>query len=534
MKGINKPVVKPEIQHLTEVLSLINEGRLRVPDFQRPFVWTDEDMRELFESIYRGYPIGSLLFWEPQHWQESSPKIGPYEILESKAPIPNYILDGYQRVATLFGILTNKKDQRSKPWRWVIYYDLEKDSFAHLKNGNPLPHYIALHSLMKTWDFLKEAKRIEKECGSNASEYIEKAEKIAYSITNYKLAITIIKGGDIDSAVEIFSRLNSKGQKVSEVQMLNALTKNSISHQIEDILESLGGTHFSDVDSKYIMRAIFAASGREDIYSVKLERFVKNHKNLDQIVSITKKALLEAAKFLFDDCDLPGDKVLPYSLQLVFLSEFFRLCPNPSQAQKEKLKKWFWVTSFTGWFGGANSTKVKDGLLEIRRFALSQINDFTQVNFNEPAYPFPDSFHLRSARVRTFVSFLISLKPRSLDDGQKLDAKLLLGAYGHKALHHIKSIGGSKSLANRILLGPTKYGSAITVLRNKPFDKNHEIFQSHGINPEALQALQKNQYDKFIELRELELIKLEQEFMKDKGVVPNIGSSTEETIFDAT
>ena len=55
----------PEVQHLPTLLRRVQAGEIRVPAFQRDYVWTEKQIIELLESIYNGYPIGSLLFWQP-------------------------------------------------------------------------------------------------------------------------------------------------------------------------------------------------------------------------------------------------------------------------------------------------------------------------------------------------------------------------------------------------------------------------------------------------------------------------------------
>ena len=54
---------KPEIYRLEELAILVKSGDIKLPRFQRPFVWRRSDMLKLLDSIYKGYPIGSLLLW---------------------------------------------------------------------------------------------------------------------------------------------------------------------------------------------------------------------------------------------------------------------------------------------------------------------------------------------------------------------------------------------------------------------------------------------------------------------------------------
>ncbi len=80
---VNEPIVKPEVTFLSDVLTEIEKGSIRIPNFQRDFVWRPSDMLALFDSILKGYPIGSLLLWETTDGYQSRPKVGPIPIRPS-------------------------------------------------------------------------------------------------------------------------------------------------------------------------------------------------------------------------------------------------------------------------------------------------------------------------------------------------------------------------------------------------------------------------------------------------------------------
>jgi len=246
MEYSDKTIVKPEVHYLKDILGTVYRGELRVPDFVRPFVWEPEDMLSLFESISRGYPIGSLVFWKAREECQTYPKIGPFEFDPKSSPRPkNYIIDGHQRIATLFGILTppdlkqvtvpNSKlniftasilsvnitsrkyiSFSAKKWNWAVYYDLRNGKFAYIKKGAPERHYIPLNSLMNTLAFLRECRRIQKECKKDAHRYMEKAENLSQSFFNYMIPVLQIKEGNLENALEIFARMNfpKTGQRI--------------------------------------------------------------------------------------------------------------------------------------------------------------------------------------------------------------------------------------------------------------------------------------------------------------------------------
>jgi hypothetical protein len=537
--------VTPQIYFLGNILERISIGELRVPNFQRPFVWKPDDMIALFESIESGYPVGSLLFWKTDKKYHSLPNIGPYEIPENHSLPSNYILDGHQRLSTLYGILTHPSNKKfisdQNKWRWTLYYDLKEKRFLHARKAEEKkPHFIPLFSLLQTIEFLRESRRIEKECQDEAGIFIEQAERLAQTIREYQIATTQIEGGDLDSAVNIFTRLNSKGIVISEDRMYSALTYKegasnfNLSDRIDAIQVDLANYNFSGIKRMAIFRSILAAAGRNIYTKGKLNIFTDDKNlNLEKIVDSCAASLLKAVMFLRNELHVPDDKFLPYNLQLILLSEFFRLNDNPSDQKKSILKKWFWITSFVG-LDTTNTSKVTGALEEIRQFATTDDDKFKfiTVDFQEYAQPFPSSFNLTSARVRAYVLFLLNLQPKSFD-GRPFDAEESLSKHGYKALHYIISKGSK--LSNRILLGPVKFGLTKKMLKQDGLigmNIGLDELKSHGITEDALQSLKQGYDDKFLDLREKELIRLEREFMQKNGVIPNSNTNTQESVSD--
>ena len=82
------------------LMELVSAGRIRMPKFQREFKWGASDQRDLLDSIYRGYPVGTLLLWKnPPSGSEAT------RGLRGAAPTPHgelfLVVDGQQRITTL-------------------------------------------------------------------------------------------------------------------------------------------------------------------------------------------------------------------------------------------------------------------------------------------------------------------------------------------------------------------------------------------------------------------------------------------------
>ncbi|WP_396229739.1 DUF262 domain-containing protein, partial [Frankia sp. CpI1-P] len=122
-------IVKPEVQLLGDILGAIAQGTLRIPRFQRPYVWRPDQMLELFDSLERGYPVGSLLVWETNLPLPSLDRVGDIAVPGPPQGTPTaFVLDGHQRLSTLFGTLMRSVDQAvpdgQSDWIWRVFREL--------------------------------------------------------------------------------------------------------------------------------------------------------------------------------------------------------------------------------------------------------------------------------------------------------------------------------------------------------------------------------------------------------------------------
>lgn len=139
------------VRRLIHYIEDIEKGLIQIPAFQRDFIWDNNDKFDFFDSIKKGYPIGSILFWKPDNEPfEPVQNIGPYEIPQ-KGENYYYILDGFQRLSTIFGCLinpekTNLNIDRDK-WtkEFQICYDLQKEDFL-FQDQKRLIHFKYLYT----------------------------------------------------------------------------------------------------------------------------------------------------------------------------------------------------------------------------------------------------------------------------------------------------------------------------------------------------------------------------------------------------
>ena len=100
---MNQP--KPHSINFKTLISDIEQGRIKIPQFQREFVWSKESSAKLIDSILKGYPIGTFILWKTQERLRSVRNIGGLDIPETPAgDSVYYVLDGQQRITSLFCI----------------------------------------------------------------------------------------------------------------------------------------------------------------------------------------------------------------------------------------------------------------------------------------------------------------------------------------------------------------------------------------------------------------------------------------------
>lgn len=222
---------------LSRLIHDIDNGEIGLPDIQRPFVWPAKKVRDLFDSMYKGFPVGFFLFWSNEHMTKTR-QIG---VDRKQHSIPRLlIVDGQQRLTSLYAVLKGKpiltKDYRSQHIK--IAFRPGDESFevadAAIKRD---PEYIAdiseIWSIGKNFyevitDFLNKLK--EARAKENRDVTPEEQKKISEAIANlYSLqdfsftALEISSTVDEEQVSEIFVRINSRGKQLNQADFILTL-----------------------------------------------------------------------------------------------------------------------------------------------------------------------------------------------------------------------------------------------------------------------------------------------------------------------
>lgn len=226
-----------------KLVSDVIEGRVGLPDLQRPFVWKDSDVRDLLDSMLKGYPIGYCILWEaPDDQEDKKSSIGLND--KSYSAPKELVIDGQQRltalVSSLYGI--SVKDQTFSDRTIRISYDPIAREFhtwdaAVEKDARYIPDLSAVFEAKRNNEATKfrkayikrlneaNAKRNAPELGDEEESAVEGGINELLNLeTTYVIPILSISNkADEEQMSQIFIRVNSGGTKLTEDDFIMTL-----------------------------------------------------------------------------------------------------------------------------------------------------------------------------------------------------------------------------------------------------------------------------------------------------------------------
>ncbi|MBI2298824.1 MAG: DUF262 domain-containing protein, partial [Armatimonadetes bacterium] len=217
---------------LSALLNYIEIGDIGLPDIQRPFVWSNAKVRDLFDSMYRGFPVGYLLFWENAHGQRTK-QIGT----DPKGhPVPSrLIVDGQQRLTSLYAVLRGRSvlDQDYRQRTIEIAFRPRDGRFdvadaAIRRDPDWIPNISTLwatgkasYSIVK--EFLNRAKS-RAELSDEAEEQIAHNLDRLFDLQKYPFtALEIASTVPEEQVSDIFVRINSEGVRLNQADFILTL-----------------------------------------------------------------------------------------------------------------------------------------------------------------------------------------------------------------------------------------------------------------------------------------------------------------------
>jgi len=348
---------------LGKVIDQLGDGKYRIPEFQREFVWDRKDIVDLLDSIYQSYPVGSFFFWRvPESmWnffrdidELDQPPID--EIRDSEFPEVSFVLDGQQRLtslySTLYGLEYDNTDYNE------IVFDLTDESFKISKKDSP-----TLVSLCDVWMDKREVRdKFERE-SSEYENFIECHDRLK----EYKLPVVTVQTSDVDSVIDIFERINQQGTRLSRFDIVNAnLWSQDFNLRVridEDLFPDLERNNFGKIERDRVIQTL--ALNIEGTCRTSAQRKL-NSEDVQSEWEDTKDGIINAVNYLRNKHGVKRADFIPYAGMIPVLSHYMYQIgeQQPKAEHEEMIDRWFWRVAVSERYSSAGQTKMtKDSKL---------------------------------------------------------------------------------------------------------------------------------------------------------------------------
>ena len=501
--------------NLNKIFNELENGNMKIPRFQRGYVWERSKIVRLLNSIYKQYPIGSFFIWvastEYKHFCREITELGLPENPESNTY--SFILDGQQRITSLFVALKNKILNNTD--YSTICFNLEKKEFQipRLKNEK---HNIPAWKLFDRTAY-----------GDVYADYVlndrSKADiwrDCQQIFTDYPISIIKSLKMDLDQVVSIFERINQGGKRLSLFDLVHAsswsakfdLREKICAFNDETNVKSFGG----------IENEVFTQS-------IALNEFgdCRNYNQLhltadtcDRRWNVTTECLRIAIDYI-KTLGVSFIDFIPYNSFLPILQYYFFTSTHKSikSEHKESIENWFWTATFSQRYSSSSLTRMKEDAEWISKLSHGE-NVENVFNVSLTLKELTKIRMQNTSVVKNGILCLLALeKPVDFDNGLQVTLnKTNVSKLNSKENHHffpyslMQRFGTDNNGINSLLNFAFISARLNKVISNAPpsvyianFDSNNgkvrEFLKSHLLDEDAYNALKSDNFSLFIQKR---------------------------------
>lgn len=429
MSGTHK--ITPSNPRLSSLLSDVARGNIKIPVFQREYVWTDEQIMSLLDSIYHGYPVGSLLLWSTKEALKHERNVGGFELPKTPEDYPvNYVLDGQQRLTTLYGVF-NSDAKTADPEladRFNVCFVPDVEQFLHYSEADPAKS-INLRVILDTTKLLPELKRFDDKANTVIARLTERFK-------DYEFPVVTIKDRSNQEVCRVFQRINSSGTSLSTLELLAAWTWSDqfdLRKEIETVLDKLSDKGYEQLDETLLMRSLAAVVldriEADELVDVRPEALIEGMLRL-------KQAIYATIDFLEKELQIKNVIFIPFPIMIVPLVKFFALTQKPNAAQMRALKRWFWFVSFTQRYKAGTNVAVMEDLGAMKELAKNPAV-FDGLNAAVDPNLFMKTWRINSTVAKATICMLAQFSPRSFLSNNLVDLSNAMSAYNSREFHHV-------------------------------------------------------------------------------------------------
>jgi len=372
--------VKPQtIQWLVDEL---NSGKYFLPSFQRQYVWDEDDIKDLIDSIIKNYPIGTIILWKPS--TASTSEIDPFskplvDVGKSNHREVFYVIDGQQRLTSLLLLLNNWEIERggekitSNP---ISYNPANKRFYKSTRRG------VDLSKLIKAFYQFDVAAMSELQKTTPEESYNEMKDLIKEILIKYPIPICTMETDNEDEKTfrdmaEAFIRVNKYGIRIGNLELMLSFLAGAVGgdlkKRIRDLYEDLYRKF--EIDLQPVIRFAFSNFGLKQTQISKVEQFKRNIKRISEydssktteIFDKCDKAMNLTVELLRRELGLGNSRLLPSQTPLIPIAKYLYTKGIDSldgleNSDVKSIVNWFVLTSFNGYYSSQTDTKLDKDL----------------------------------------------------------------------------------------------------------------------------------------------------------------------------
>jgi hypothetical protein len=404
----------------------IDNGAIKLPMFQREFVWDKEQSAKLIDSILKGFPIGTFIFWKTKDELRSYKEVGNHKLPDTpQGDHVQYILDGQQRITSLYAI--RKGIRITKDGKEVDYcdifinldYDPEKDEQVVVTEKVDGKSYVSVHDVLSKplGVFYRTLSQVQ----------ADQVEWYKNKLTGYDFSTITIKDYPIEVACEVFSRINTGGKSLTVFEIMVAKTYDEsrqfdLAEKFEllrdgsdDEKECLRSAKFETLPESIIMQCVAAICLRavrgKDILKIRRDRFIDNWEPM-------KASLFMAIDFIRTELRVSVSQLVPYPALLVPMTYFFQQTGNkkPTHEQVRLLEQFFYWAGLTFRYASSTESKMSEDFNKMDSIVKGEMPPYPRSELTiAPATIAETWFSAGNAYCKAILCLLAYQQPKSFD-----------------------------------------------------------------------------------------------------------------------
>lgn len=527
---MNSKQPKPASKKYADLISEIQKGIIKIPKFQRDFVWTIDKTAKLLDSILKGYPIGTFILWETDERINDIKNVGNLDIPATPDGVKvQYVLDGQQRITSLFAAYLGAKIQKVGEKKNTDYSDIVVNLGVDINDNDEqvITEESVSEKSLSLRDVLNfsysKAKELERS-GRFSEEELDKINKYSTAFNTYEFSTVVLRKEDIDSAIEVFTRINTGGQTLTLFEIMSAKTydepqKFDMQVKWNDFIKELKDIKYEGISSSVVLSLLALLLSRSKECKRKTILTLEKQSVIDTWDDVIS-ALKDSIDYFRRVYRIPVSQLLPYdSLLIPFAYFFYQNKAEPNADQRKYLEEFFWRISLSFRYSSSTESKLAQDIKRIDEIINSLRPDYTdiKVNLDSPQSLIDINFSAGNSYCKAVLCLLAYREPKDFHNyGKVILDNSWLKVASSKNYHHFfpraylknKTVLNSNSLMNITFvsdhLNKRKIGAKAPSQYISDFqDENSQInkaLQTHFIDLNGF-GIESNDYETFLTSR---------------------------------